>query len=202
MIDVTFIQTMSGLINRFRKTLRVLLRQDERMKKLQYLGLRNSKLYTSDTLLYDAGKRIILDIRDNFVSEEHGSYYRYDGLKEFADHLENYLDQFDRRDQMVIHKSQVAAQSLLKAIQLLSTNGERHIALDIVSEIRKCVHVVASYGTETQQKLLQECLTKNMQQHRCTTQNETSSLLGCMPVNHHFYHSIASDYQRYLLEEG
>jgi|GEM_PF-1558953 len=193
MIDLVFEQTMSGLIHRFRKTLRTLLPQDERMKKLKALGLRSTKLYTSSVLLYEAGQRIVADIEQNFNPQAPGSYYAYDGLREFSKHMRDYLDQFECHECMVIHKSQVAAQSLLKVIQLITPPKNRYIAMDITAQIKKCACVVANYGTAEQQALLVKTLMRQRdQQPQESLSDDTSpetNLDACL-VNRGFYQSV------------
>ncbi len=203
MTDLAFDQTMSGLIHRFRRTLRTLLPQDERMKKLKALGLRSTKLYNSSILLFEAGQKIVHDIEINFNSQSPGSYYAYDGLREFSRHLSNYLNQFECHECMVIHKSQVAAQSLLKVIQLLSPPKNRFVASDIESQIKKCACVVASYGTDEQRKLLRDTLIRyrDTQHPSSDASTETVSRLDACPLNRAFYESVLNLFDRYLREK-
>jgi hypothetical protein len=189
-----FSRTMIEAIRKYRETLRKHVRQGERMQKLKQLGLKDENLNESATSLYHTGYRIINDINQNFDSNQTG-YYSYNGVKKFSEYLQAYLDQFEVIKDKVVHKSQLASQSLVKSIQLLSMPSKDNLTIKIVTELSKCIRTIAAYGTEQQKELLERTLTKVIAiQEKANPSGEN------IPADLAFYQSVLEDFQQHMGE--
>ena len=188
-----FSKTMIEAIRKYRETLRKHVPQDERMKKLHELGLKNDSLNKSAVSLYEAGHLIINDIQRNFDSSQTG-YYSYNGIRKFAEYLKSYLDQFEVIKNEVVHKSQLASHSLVKAIQLLSLPSSENLTIKVVTELSKCIRTIAAYGTEQQQNLLKRTLGKIIAiQEKELTKDQDK------PADLAFYQSVLEDFQQHVV---
>lgn len=189
-----FSQTMIEAIRKYRETLRKYVPQGTRMKKLKQLGLKRADLNSSALSLYEAGYSIVKDIQeeDSFKQSDTG-YYAYSGIKKFSEYLKNYLDQFEVIQDTVIHKSQLASQSLVKAIQLLSMPSKDNLTIKMVTDLSKCIRTIAVYGTKPQQELLKRTLNKiiNRQKDRLSSKDE-------IPADLAFYQSVIDDFEQHM----
>lgn len=189
-----FSRTMIEAIRKYRETLRKYVHQGERMQKLKQLGLKDENLNQSATSLYKTGYNIIDDINQNFDSNQTG-YYSYNGVKKFAEYLKAYLDQFEVIKEQVVHKSQLASQSLVKSIQLLSMPSKDNLTIKTVTELSKCIRTIAAYGTEQQKELLERTLTKII-----TIQEKAKAPDEDAPADLAFYQSVLEDFQQHVGE--
>ncbi len=151
-----FIDTMQKAIKKYRQLLRKFLPQAERISKLNKLQLKSAQLYTNDLWLYETGRRIVADIKDNLSPENQG-YYSYSGVERFADYLKEFLDDYHIEDEQVVHRAQIASRAMVKAIQLITLPRE-NLTENIETELAKLNRVVAEYGSEEQKDLHKSAL--------------------------------------------
>lgn len=187
-----FSKTMIIAIRKYRELLRKLIPQDERMQKLKQLGLKNDNLNDSAINLYNAGFAIVDDIESSFGSGEQG-YYSYNGVKKFAEYLRGYLEQFEVLKENVVHKSQLASQSLVKAIQLLSMPSKENLTIKMVTELSKCIRTIASFGTEQQKELLKRTLLKII---------DAEEYQDNEPADLSFYKSVLTDFEQHMVQDS
>ncbi len=153
-----FSETMVKAISDYRFLLRRYLSQADRMSKLQKLKLRDSDIYTSDLALYETGKAIIEDIKDNMAISNQ-SYYSYSGIQEFCNYLSEYLDNYHIEDDQVVHRAQKASRALITAIQLSALSRE-NLDESIAKQLFECNRTVVGFGSPEQCELQLQTLAR------------------------------------------
>ena len=158
-----FLETMTKAIGDYRFLLRRYLDQVERMTKLQKLHLRDADIYGSELALYETGKAIIADIKENMIHtpgvRNRNRYYSYSGIGQFCEYLEEYLSNYEIEGDQVMHRGQKASRALLKSIQLVALSRE---SLDekIANELVECNKAIVECGSKEQWDLQLQTLTR------------------------------------------
>ncbi|ACJ21101.1 hypothetical protein [Coxiella burnetii] len=180
-----FSETMKKSISIYRQMLRKYLPQAERTKKLNQLKLKDRHLYNSEVELYRLGHTIVTDIKEN-LDNTNVSYYSYSGVRNFANHLENFLENYEiENSDRVIHRSQKVARALVEAIQLL-TVPRNQLTEEIKEKLVSCTALIASFGSEEQRELY-----KTMFQNTIHKQQEQNAA---------FYRLILHNFQKEMQE--
>ncbi len=156
-----FSETMTKAINDYRFLLRRYLTQVERMTKLQELKLRDAEIYNSDMSLYETGKAIVADIKENMVNITGAlnRYYSYSGIHQFCEYLEEYLSNYEIEGGQLVHRGQKASRALLKSIQLAAMPRET-LNEKIANELVKCNKTIVECGSKEQWDLQLQTLTR------------------------------------------
>jgi hypothetical protein len=156
-----FSETMSKAISDYRFLLRRHLDQVKRMTKLQKLQLRSAETYDSDLALYETGRAIVADIKDNMMemTSKKRQYYSYSGIAQFCDYLENYLDNYEVEGDQLVHRGQKASRALMKSIQLMALPRES-LSEGVATEFMECNKTIAACGTKEQCDLQLQTLTR------------------------------------------
>lgn len=155
-----FSETMTKAISDYRFLLRRYLDQVERMTKLQKLRLRDAEIYDSDLALYETGKAIIADIKENMVNTAGATnrYYSYSGIGQFCEYLEEYLNNYEIEGDQLVHRGQKASRALLKSIQLIAMPRE-NLNEKIANELVECNKTIVECGSQEQWDLQLQTLT-------------------------------------------
>lgn len=165
--------------------LRRYLAQAERITKLTQLNLKNNpKLFENEIALYRTGYLIVEDIQRNLDSGS-ASYYSYSGVGHFAQHLREFLENYEIENNRVIHRSQKASRALVQAIQIL-TLPRNKLTEEVKEKLAHCNKVIAVFGSEEQRKL-----------HKITLQN---TIQKQQEQNTAFYRSILHNFQEHMQE--
>ncbi len=156
-----FSETMTKAIGDYRFLLRRYLDQVERMTKLQKLNLRDAEIYDSELALFETGKAIIADIKENMINTPgvRNRYYSYSGIGQFCEYLEEYLNNYEIEGDQVVHRGQKASRALLKSIQLAAMPREI-LNEKIANELVECNKTIVECGSKEQWDLQLETLTR------------------------------------------
>lgn len=156
-----FSETMTKAIGDYRFLLRRYLDQVERMTKLQKLHLRNAEIYESELALYETGRAIIADIKENMINVPgiRNRYYSYSGIGQFCEYLEEYLNNYEIEGNQVVHRGQKASRALLKSIQLAAMPRET-LNEKIANELVECNKTIVGCGSKEQWDLQLQTLTR------------------------------------------
>jgi len=147
-----FTDTMVDAIRKYRSMLHKHLPQAQRVNQLHVLDLKNPRLYTNETMLYQVGYKIVEHLQE--LNQSKQGYYSYSGLGQFADHLKTFLDKYklDEENQRVMHASQAASRYLLKMTQIMALGSEETL-LKNLTEMQAC-HDQILEGSNADQLML------------------------------------------------
>ncbi|MCH9644048.1 MAG: hypothetical protein K0U29_01895 [Gammaproteobacteria bacterium] len=151
-----FAETVSKAISDYRYLLRRYLPQADRMHKLDELNLKDPSIYDNDASLYDVAWSIVKDIEANVKIPSQG-YYSYSGIEHYCTYLKEYLDNYEREGDAIIHKAQRASRALIDVIQLLML-PENRLSDSIAAKIKQYAETVAYYGSDEQKQVFRNSI--------------------------------------------
>ena len=118
--------------------------------------------------MYRLGHTVVTDIKEN-LDNTNVSYYSYSGVRNFANHLENFLENYEiENSDRVIHRSQKVAFALVEAIQLI-TVPRNQLTEEIKEKLVSCTALIRSFGSEEQRELYKTMLKNTI--HKQQEQN-------------------------------
>jgi hypothetical protein len=147
-----FTDTMVDAVRKYRSMLHKYLPQAQRVNQLHLLDLKNPRLYTNETMLYQVGYKIVAHLQE--LNQSKQGYYSYSGLGQFAEHLKTFLDKYklDEENQRVMHASQAASRYLMQMTQIMALGSEETL-LKNLTDMQMC-HDKIVEGSNTDQLVL------------------------------------------------
>ncbi len=154
-----FTQTMREIFGEYRTLLKRYHTREERAEKILTLRL-NSRMSSNELSMYETADAIVADIDEKIKGMPRG-YYSYSGLENFREYLANILGQYTVEGSRVLHRTQKASCSMIKAFQYIAMPSEK-LSDQILMRLFSCNHDIANFGTADQCKQYEETLRKHM----------------------------------------
>lgn len=160
-----FTDTMVDAIRKYRSMLHKYLPQAQRVNQLHLLDLKNPRLYTSESMLYQVGYKIVEHLQE--LNQSKQGYYSYSGLGQFADHLKTFLDKYklDDDNQRVMHASQAASRYLMKMTQIMVLGSEETL-LKNLADMQDCHNKIVEGSNADQLALYKSALVSLLKKDR------------------------------------
>lgn len=159
----TFAKIGTQLINKYKVIIKKHLTSQEWAQKMSVFELRRKYMRNDDEVaLYHKAKRVLEDLCQHLQDNNNGSIW-YSGLDEFCQHMKNTLDEFHVENNQIIHCSQLASRTLVRALQL--ANLPEHKRNSVAGhQLDHCGQIIAKYGTREQQEMFAKAI-KQFQHH-------------------------------------
>lgn len=156
-----FQQTIRKALKDYSKIIERSLPSEAVAEKLCALKIRSSDLRrVSDVALYQKGCAVMADIeRQMHPCGKHS--FVCSNLNEFYDHFKGLMSHYLLYRGAVVHGPQMAARSLVRAIQLLRFPTEKR-TLAVAREINQCRSLLMRFGTASQKKIFFDALKKQV----------------------------------------
>lgn len=148
MLDSLFVETISRAISDYRQILKKYLTPADRSAKIALLRLKDPTIFDNEPELYQVVQNILHDIEQN-ISVPNEGYYSYYGIVRFSKFLREYIDNYIIDGNKVIHKTQKAANLLIKSIQLMNLPSDQ-LNEGIAEQVISSHPLIISYSSKEQ----------------------------------------------------
>lgn len=148
-----FSEAILKLLNDYKRLLKRYVSTKEREDAIINIGIKRKSLkFDNDVILYNKAHRVLKEI-EYLTSSLNRPATEYSGIKEFYEHLKNYLAQYRVDNNKIVHIHQQVSCALVQAIQIIAMPPAK-LCENKLSLLDDCIQIIIKFGTEDQRVML------------------------------------------------